>query len=190
MFAGLHHAQLAMPQGEEARARDFFVGVLGMTEIAKPPVLAERGGAWFRAGGLELHLGVEPDFQPARKAHPGVLVDDLDALGNQLVAAEHFVRLARRSEDLDNPCFRNSDVRRRRPAKLPIHRLQVEADEPRPDALSLDPALHDPATDGGGMNPVDLRHVGDRDERSPISRSIRACTHACNGMHTRGHQTA
>ena len=101
MFAGLHHAQLAMPQGEEARAREFFVGVLGMTEIAKPPVLAERGGAWFRAGGLELHLGVEPDFQPARKAHPGVLVDDLDALGNQLVAAGHRVQF-----DDDFPGFR------------------------------------------------------------------------------------
>lgn len=101
MFAGLHHAQLAMPQGEEARAREFFVGVLGMTEIVKPPVLAERGGAWFRAGGLELHLGVEPDFRPASKAHPGVLVDDLDALGNQLVAAGHRVQF-----DDDFPGFR------------------------------------------------------------------------------------
>lgn len=70
--------QLVMPRDAEAAAREFFVGVLGMTEIDKPPVLAARGGAWFRAGGLELHLGVEDDFRPARKGHPGILVTDLD----------------------------------------------------------------------------------------------------------------
>ena len=80
----LHHMQLAMPRGEEAAARSFYVGVLGMTEIAKPPVLARRGGAWFRSGKVELHLGVEEPFRPARKAHPGVLVDDLDELVERL----------------------------------------------------------------------------------------------------------
>jgi catechol 2,3-dioxygenase-like lactoylglutathione lyase family enzyme len=70
MFEGLHHMQLAMPRGKEDLAREFFVGVLGMTEIEKPPVLAARGGAWFRAGRLELHLGVEDDFRPARKGTP------------------------------------------------------------------------------------------------------------------------
>ncbi len=86
MFTGLHHTQLAMPRGQENRARRFFVEVLGMTEIAKPPVLAARGGAWFRAGGLELHLGVEDDFRPARKGHPGILVTDLDEVVARLVA--------------------------------------------------------------------------------------------------------
>ncbi len=56
-----------MPRAEERAARDFFVGVLGMTEVDKPPVLAARGGAWFRAGDVELHLGVEDNFRPARK---------------------------------------------------------------------------------------------------------------------------
>ncbi len=84
VFDRLHHVQLAMPAGEEDRARGFYVGVLGMTEIDKPPVLAARGGAWFRAGGVELHLGVEADFRPARKAHPGILVTDLDALAARL----------------------------------------------------------------------------------------------------------
>lgn len=101
MFAGLHHVQLAMPPGEEERARAFFVGVLGMTEIDKPPVLARRGGAWFRAGGLELHLGVEDDFAPARKAHPGILVDDLDALARRLDDAGQPV-----AHDRDFPGFR------------------------------------------------------------------------------------
>ncbi|MCD2194283.1 VOC family protein [Actinomycetospora endophytica] len=78
VLSRLHHVQLAMPAGREDDARAFFVGVLGMTEIDKPPVLAARGGAWFRAGGVEIHLGVEPDFAPARKAHPGLVVDDLD----------------------------------------------------------------------------------------------------------------
>ena len=80
VFQGLHHVQLAMPRGAEAAARRFFADVLGMAEVDKPPVLAARGGAWFRAGGLEIHLGVEDDFRPARKAHPGILVGDLDAV--------------------------------------------------------------------------------------------------------------
>lgn len=79
--------QLAMPRGEEQAARDFFVGVLGMTEIAKPAVLAARGGAWFRSGGVELHLGVEEDFRPALKGHPGILVTDLDDVVARLVEA-------------------------------------------------------------------------------------------------------
>ena len=65
-FDRLHHMQLAMPRAEERAARDFFVGVLGMTEVDKPPALAARGGAWFRAGDVELHLGVEDNFRPAR----------------------------------------------------------------------------------------------------------------------------
>lgn len=92
MFAGLHHVQLAMPTGQEDRAREFFVGVLGMTEVAKPAVLAQRGGAWFRSGGLELHLGVESDFRPARKAHPAILVNDIDTLAKQITTAGYEVR--------------------------------------------------------------------------------------------------
>lgn len=87
MFDRLHHTQLAMPAGAEDRARAFYVAALGMREIEKPPVLAARGGVWFRAGGVELHLGVEEGFAPARKAHPGVLVTDLDALVARLAAA-------------------------------------------------------------------------------------------------------
>ena len=84
MFEGLHHVQLAMPAGEEDAARRFFAGVLGMTEIEKPPVLTARGGAWFRSGGLEIHLGIEESFRPARKAHPGILVRDLDDVVRRL----------------------------------------------------------------------------------------------------------
>jgi catechol 2,3-dioxygenase-like lactoylglutathione lyase family enzyme len=101
VFEGLHHAQLAMPRGQEAAARSFFVGVLGMAEIDKPPVLAARGGAWFRAGGLELHLGVEDEFQPARKAHPGILMTDLDDVVRRLREAGQDV-----TWDADFPGFR------------------------------------------------------------------------------------
>lgn len=80
VFEGLHHARLAMPRGEGEAARASYAGVLGMTEVGEPPVLAARGGAWSRAGGLELHLGVEEDFAPAREAHPGILVADPDEL--------------------------------------------------------------------------------------------------------------
>jgi catechol 2,3-dioxygenase-like lactoylglutathione lyase family enzyme len=74
----IHHVQLACPAGSEDRSRSFYAGVLGLEEIAKPPALAERGGCWFRGHGIELHLGVEQDFQPARKAHPGLLVTGID----------------------------------------------------------------------------------------------------------------
>lgn len=64
-FARLHHMQLAMPHGEEQVARGFFVEVLGVVAVEKSSVLAARGGAWLRAGEVELHLGVEEDFRPA-----------------------------------------------------------------------------------------------------------------------------
>ena len=83
----LHHVQLAIPPGGEDACRVFWGGVLGMTEIEKPPVLAARGGCWFRGGELEVHLGVEQEFAPARKAHPGVLVSELRDLAQVLEAA-------------------------------------------------------------------------------------------------------
>ncbi|MEU6020732.1 VOC family protein [Micromonospora sp. NPDC047134] len=83
---GLHHVQLAIAPGSEDACRAFYVGVLGLVEVQKPPVLAARGGLWVRGDRLEIHLGVEQDFQPARKAHPGILVGDLDALAARLAA--------------------------------------------------------------------------------------------------------
>lgn len=83
-LAGLHHVQLAMPPGAEELCREFWGDVLGMTELEKPPVLAARGGCWFRGGGLEVHLGVEEGFRPNRKAHPGILVTSLQALAKRL----------------------------------------------------------------------------------------------------------
>lgn len=80
----LHHVQLAIPAGAEDACRAFYVGLLGLAEVEKPQVLAARGGLWVRAGTLELHLGVEDDFRPARKAHPGILVADLDAVAARL----------------------------------------------------------------------------------------------------------
>ncbi|HUX22400.1 MAG TPA: VOC family protein [Spirochaetia bacterium] len=73
----LDHVQVAMPEGKEELARAFFVGVLGLTEKPKPQNLARRGGAWFTGGNLEIHLGVETDFRPAKKAHPALLVRGL-----------------------------------------------------------------------------------------------------------------
>lgn len=84
MYERLHHTQLAMPPGSEARARRLYAGVLGMTEVEKPRSLAARGGVWFRADGVELHLGVTEDFRPAQKGHPGILVTDLDDVVTRL----------------------------------------------------------------------------------------------------------
>ncbi len=66
------HVQLAMPAGQEDRARAFYIGALGLEEIPKPEELARRGGAWFRGGLLTLHLGIDPAFVPAKKAHPAL----------------------------------------------------------------------------------------------------------------------
>lgn len=92
-FLAIHHVQVAAPKGSEAVLRAFYSGVLGLTELAKPADLAGRGGAWFRAGAVELHLGVEEPFSPARKAHPALLVDDIDALAARLEASGHPVEL-------------------------------------------------------------------------------------------------
>lgn len=80
------HVQLACPAGSEDASRAFYVDVLGLVEVPKPPALAARGGCWFRGPSIELHLGVEPDFRPARKAHPGIRMTDLDALADRLRA--------------------------------------------------------------------------------------------------------
>ena len=84
MLIGLDHLQLAMPKGEEAQARAFYGTLLGLTEVAKPEPLAARGGCWFVGQGIQIHLGVEADFAPARKAHPAFLVADLEALREKL----------------------------------------------------------------------------------------------------------
>jgi hypothetical protein len=82
----LDHVQLAAPPGSEDALRTYYAGVLGMTELPKPPALAARGGVWFAAGGCVLHLGVEAAFRPARKAHPGIRVRGIDALAERLTA--------------------------------------------------------------------------------------------------------
>ena len=76
----LNHVQLAMPPGEEAAARRFYAELLDIPEVKKPPSLAKRGGCWFERGPLKVHLGVERDFRPARKAHPAFTVTDLASL--------------------------------------------------------------------------------------------------------------
>jgi catechol 2,3-dioxygenase-like lactoylglutathione lyase family enzyme len=80
----LDHVQLAMPRGGEATAIDFYEGILGIPHVPKPPILAVRGGCWFESGELKIHLGVEDDFRPARKAHPALAVDDLGTLADHL----------------------------------------------------------------------------------------------------------
>jgi len=79
-YLGYEHVLLAMPAGEDRRAREFYVDVLGFTEVVRPEALGGRGGGWFRAGPVMLHLGVEPDFRAARMAHPAFLVSDLAPL--------------------------------------------------------------------------------------------------------------
>ena len=83
----IDHVQLAMPAGGEAEARGFYGRLLGLPEKPKPAALAARGGVWFEQPGLKIHLGVEKDFRPARKAHPALLVDGLSALKRALADA-------------------------------------------------------------------------------------------------------
>jgi catechol 2,3-dioxygenase-like lactoylglutathione lyase family enzyme len=88
----LDHVQLAMPPGREAEAEAFYSGLLGLERVPKPAPLAARGGCWFRRGDVAVHLGVEEDFRPARKAHPALVVGDLGALEAALRAAGVEVR--------------------------------------------------------------------------------------------------
>jgi catechol 2,3-dioxygenase-like lactoylglutathione lyase family enzyme len=88
----LHHVQLAMPSGSEDEARAFYEGVLGIPEVPKPINLAKRGGCWFEQGALRVHLGVEMDFRPARKAHPAFLVENLANLKAKIEAAGYTLR--------------------------------------------------------------------------------------------------
>lgn len=88
----IHHVQLGAPPGSEVTARAFWVGTLGFEEIAKPPALAARGGCWFRSSDIEIHVGIEVDFRPQAKAHPGLMVRSLDDVARRLVAAGHSVQ--------------------------------------------------------------------------------------------------
>lgn len=88
---GLDHVQLAIPAGGEDRARGFYAGLLGMAEVPKPATLS-ASGCWFTGGAVSLHLGVDPVFRPATKAHPALLVDDLAALRERLAAAGCVIR--------------------------------------------------------------------------------------------------
>lgn len=83
----IDHVQIAMPAGAEEKARAFYVNLLGFHEIPKPAELAKRGGAWFESGSVQLHLGIEADFRPARKAHPAFIVDQLDMLIERVQSA-------------------------------------------------------------------------------------------------------
>lgn len=83
----IDHVQLAMPMGGEDEARAFYGGLLGIPEAPKPVVLAERGGVWFEAGDVKIHLGVDPAFRPARKAHPALVVHGLRDLADRLRGA-------------------------------------------------------------------------------------------------------
>jgi catechol 2,3-dioxygenase-like lactoylglutathione lyase family enzyme len=86
-IVGLDHVQFTLPPGKEADADDFYVSVLGFETEEKPPVLAARGGRWYRSGSARFHLGADTGFRPAVRAHPAFLVEDLDALVARLAAA-------------------------------------------------------------------------------------------------------
>ncbi len=89
MIQAYDHIQIAMPEGQEAVARQFYGTLLRMAELPKPDLLRARGGCWFRSGGAVLHLGCETPFHPARKAHPCFVVDDLEATQSLLEKAGH-----------------------------------------------------------------------------------------------------
>ena len=88
---GIDHVQLAIPKDGEAQARAFFVDLLGMREVLKPANLSPSG-CWFESENVNLHIGVDPEFRPARKAHPALLVDDLASLRERLDASGHPTR--------------------------------------------------------------------------------------------------
>ena len=88
----LDHVQLAMPEGGDEDAERFYQDLLGLRRVDKPAALVVRGGCWFSNGAVQIHLGVDPAFVPARKAHPALVVEELDALVEVLGAAGRSVR--------------------------------------------------------------------------------------------------
>ncbi len=87
----IDHLQLAIPTGAEPECRNFWIDLLGFTELPKPAELATRGGAWFALDGVEIHLGVETGFSPAKKAHPAFSIAQIDLLADKLDNAGHPV---------------------------------------------------------------------------------------------------
>src|SRR5207247_7363055 len=83
----VHPIQLATPAGGEDTASRFYSGLLGIPEVPKPLPQAKRGGVWFETSAIRIHLGIEQDFRPAKKAHPGLLVRDLRLLSGRLTEA-------------------------------------------------------------------------------------------------------
>ncbi len=126
-IVGLDHVQLAMPAGGEDNARAFYAGVLGLTEVEKPAPMRAAGGCWFSGGGAHVHLGVEAGFAPARKAHPALLVDDLDQAIAALRAAGAQV----------TPDERWPGVRRIYTADPFGNRIELIGAQTRPDAQPL-----------------------------------------------------
>lgn len=88
----LDHVQLAIPPGDELRCDKFYVALLGFHELVKPPPQAARGGRWYQGDDANLHLGVEDDFRPSKKAHPALRVDDYDVVVARLHDAGVEVR--------------------------------------------------------------------------------------------------
>ena len=87
----IHHVQIAIPAGGEAEGRRFYGALIGLVEVEKPPALRQRGGVWFEVGGQQLHLGVDPSFRPAKKAHVAFQIGDLSQRRAQLIAQEYTV---------------------------------------------------------------------------------------------------
>ncbi len=85
-MSSIHHVQVAIPAGGEDAARRFYGEILGLVETEKPANLRKRGGVWFRTGSLELHLGVDAAFRPAKKAHVAFQVTELAAIRERLTA--------------------------------------------------------------------------------------------------------
>ncbi|MFG1921906.1 glyoxalase [Cryptosporangium sp. NPDC048952] len=110
MVSVIDHVQVSCPPGSEDAVRGFYGGVLGWQELPKPPLLAARGGCWFQVpGGGELHVGVEADFRPARKAHPAFVVD-IDVVADALTAAGSPVRWADPAEIPGRRRFHTADA--------------------------------------------------------------------------------
>jgi len=92
MLRAIDHVQIAIPPGGEETARPFYRDLLGLTEVAKPEPLASRGGCWFEAGAIKVHLGVEQDFRANTKAHVAFLVDDVDGITARAIEAGYTIK--------------------------------------------------------------------------------------------------
>lgn len=83
-FKRLDHIQICIPKGQEDKARNFYSGIIGLTEIPKPKQLIPNGGLWYQVADIQLHIGTEDELNKSKR-HPAFEVANLEEARTHLI---------------------------------------------------------------------------------------------------------